>query len=1096
MNERRPESPQAASLRERAERVFREMLDSSLENLDVLSPETLRASLHELRVHQIELEMQNEDLLRAQAALDASRARYFDLYELAPVGYCTVSEKWQILETNLTAATLFGVERSALVGKSLSDFISKEDQELYYWCRKKLFDTRQPQQCDLRMARHDGTAFFAHLEVTAAKDEADAPVGHVALIDVTARKQAEDALREREAQMRSITESAQDAIIMMDHGGLISYWNPAAEAIFGYRREEALGRNLHGLLVPEPYHSAYRAAHPEFQRTGQGSAVGKTLEMAAIRKDGKEIAVSLSISAVALGGEWHSVGVVRDITAHKMATEASNRLAAIVDSSDDAIIGENLDGTITSWNRGAEKIFGYTSAEMEGTSILRLIPANQQLEEQGILGKIRRGQSVIHFETLRQTKDGELMDVSITASPIRDAAGKIIGMSKVARDITGRKRGEETLRASEARYAHLAEQSSVVAWEVDAQGLYTYVSQVAGRVWGYRPDELVGRKHFYDLHPESGREAFKASAFTAFARKQPFVDLVNAIQTKDGRQLWVSTNGSPIMNAEGTLCGYRGSDTDITERKLAQDALREAHLELEERVKNRTVELKRSNAQLQLLLASTAEAIYGIDTHGDCTFCNPACLRMLGYEREDELLGKNMHWQIHQKHADGTRFPVEECRIFRAFQANEASHVDDEVLWRADGTSFFAEYWSYPQRVDGVAVGAVVTFIDITERMQQEKARRQLTERLALATEAGQVGIWDYDIAANELVWDDQMFALYGITRDQFGGAYSAWTAGLHPDDRERGDQEIQAAISGEKDFDTEFRVVWPAGGIHHIRAMALVQRDADGKPLHMIGTNWDITEHKRAEIAVLQNVERAEEFARLKSRFVSMASHELRTPLANIMLACELLKNFGTTLPAERARSILSGLMTGVSSMVQTINDLLLAGKIDEGKLPFTPARFALLDFLNRCCQEVQPEPPSRIEIAFRDAGLGVTADERLLHHVLKNLLENALKYSPPDTKVELGVEAGPDSLTLSVRDRGIGVPVAEREFLFDAFSRASNVGDKPGSGLGLFIAQKCAQTHGGKMRYAPQPDGSVFSITIPLAATTDLNPDANPDG
>ena len=409
---------------------------------------------------------------------------------------------------------------------------------------------------------------------------------------------------------------------------------------------------------------------------------------------------------------------------------------------------------------------------------------------------------------------------------------------------------------------------------------------------------------------------------------------------------------------------------DITERKRTEEALLEAHLELEERVKSRTAELNQSKGQLQLLLDSTAEAIYGIDTQGECTFCNPACLRMLGYRRKDELLGKNMHWQIHHKHADGTRFPVEECRIIRAFQENEASHVDDEVLWRADGTSFPAEYWSYPQRIDGVAVGAAVTFIDITER--------------------------------------------------------------------------------------------------------------------------------KRAEAVVLQNVARAEELARLKSRFVSMASHELRTPLANIMIACELLKNFGTSMPAQRSQSILADLMTGVASMVQTIDDLLLAGKIEEGKLGFTPTSFLLLDFLRRCCLEVQPDLtlPSRVEIAFSNGALNVMADERLLGHVLKNLLENALKYSLADTKVELGVETGPDALTLSVRDRGIGVPVAERQFLFDAFSRASNVGAKPGSGLGLFIAQKCAQAHGGKMRYAPQPDGSVFSVTIPLAATTDLNPDANPDG
>ena len=310
-----------ASLRERAEKVFRETLDASLDKLDGLSPETLRASLYELRVHQIELEMQNDELRRAHAALDASRARYFDLYDLAPVGYCTVGEQGLILEANLTAATLLCVERGALVGRGMSAFIAKEGQDLYYLRRKNLLDTRQPQECDLQIVRHDGTAFFARLKITFARDENEAPVCRVALIDITAHKQAEDALRESEAQVRAITDSAQDAIIMMDHAGLISYWNPAAGSIFGYRREEALGRNLHDLLVPEPYHSAYRAAYPEFQRTGQGNAVGKTIEMAARRKDGKEIAVALSMSAVMLNGEWHSVGIVRDVTERKRAEE-------------------------------------------------------------------------------------------------------------------------------------------------------------------------------------------------------------------------------------------------------------------------------------------------------------------------------------------------------------------------------------------------------------------------------------------------------------------------------------------------------------------------------------------------------------------------------------------------------------------------------------------------------------------------------------------------------------------------------------------------------------------------------------------------------
>jgi len=142
--------------------------------------------------------------------------------------------------------------------------------------------------------------------------------------------------------------------------------------------------------------------------------------------------------------------------------------------------------------------------------------------------------------------------------------------------------------------------------------------------------------------------------------------------------------------------------------------------------------LRKSEEKIRLLLNSAAEAIHGIDMNGNCTFCNNSCLQLLGYKHQDELLGRNMHWLIHGKHTDGTHFPVEECRIFRAFQKGEGSHVDDEVLWRADGTSFPAEYWSYPQRHDGKVVGAVVTFLDITERKRAEEALRQANKKLTL----------------------------------------------------------------------------------------------------------------------------------------------------------------------------------------------------------------------------------------------------------------------------------------------------------------------------------------------------------------------------
>lgn len=125
-------------------------------------------------------------------------------------------------------------------------------------------------------------------------------------------------------------------------------------------------------------------------------------------------------------------------------------------------------------------------------------------------------------------------------------------------------------------------------------------------------------------------------------------------------------------------------------------------------IREKETALTGSEEQLRLLLNSTAEAIYGIDLDGNCTFCNPACLRLLGYTQADELIGKNMHWLIHHTRSDGAAFPIEECRIFRAFRQGEGAHVDDEVLWRANGTSFPAEYRSYPQHRNGQIVGAVV----------------------------------------------------------------------------------------------------------------------------------------------------------------------------------------------------------------------------------------------------------------------------------------------------------------------------------------------------------------------------------------------------
>ena len=169
--------------------------------------------------------------------------------------------------------------------------------------------------------------------------------------------------------------------------------------------------------------------------------------------------------------------------------------------------------------------------------------------------------------------DGEyrwIMDIGV---PRFDEDGSFHGYMGIAVDVTDRKLAEETLRESEVRFLELAEQSRTTHWEVDPEGLFTYVSDVSQATWGYRPDEVMGRMHFYDLHPEEGRDAFKAANFATMAQKQKFQDIVHAVRRKDGRLGWGSVNGIPVLNADGTLRGYQGSCTDVTERKLAEEAL-------------------------------------------------------------------------------------------------------------------------------------------------------------------------------------------------------------------------------------------------------------------------------------------------------------------------------------------------------------------------------------------------------------------------------------------------------------------------------------------------------------------------------------------
>ena len=308
----------AAELRAQAETLIRGKAAQSPEHLATLSPEVTRAMLHELQVHQIELELQNEELRRAQVALEESRARYYDLYDLAPVAYVTVSKPGLILEANLTTCTLLGLARSALVGQPFSRFILREDQDPYYLFRQRLFETGEPQVGEIRLAKLDGPPCWVHLAAITARDEGGAPVCRMTLSDITERKQAEETLRNRDARHSKMIANIGDVIVIIDREGINRYKSPNVEKLFGWRAEELVGVDALDKVHPDDLDSTRKVLGGLL---GEPNVI-RTTELRYRRKDGRYCWIEFTGVNLSHDPDIRGLlGNYRDITERKQAEE-------------------------------------------------------------------------------------------------------------------------------------------------------------------------------------------------------------------------------------------------------------------------------------------------------------------------------------------------------------------------------------------------------------------------------------------------------------------------------------------------------------------------------------------------------------------------------------------------------------------------------------------------------------------------------------------------------------------------------------------------------------------------------------------------------
>jgi PAS domain S-box-containing protein len=760
-------------------------------------------------------------------------------------------------------------------------------------------------------------------------------------------------------------------------------------------------------------------------------------------------------------------------------------LAAIVESSDDAILSKDTDGVIQSANAAAERVFGYSPAELIGKSVRMLIPPELQAEEDEILARIRRGERVEHFETVRLTKDNRRIDISLTVSPVRDASGRVVGASKIARDITERTRA----RALQARLAAIIASSTDAIVTKDLNGIIQSCNRACEQIFGYREEELVGRPVLVLIPPE--RHSEEDMILSKMRRGERVEHFETVRLTKDGRRLDISLSISPIKDDRGKIIGVAKIARDITEQKrLAR-------------------ELAAQQERFRVTLASIGDAVIASDIDGRVAFLNASAEAMTGWPAS-EAVGRSLD-DVFKIVNEKTRQPVQNPAALVVRSGNVVGLANHTVLIHRDGSERPIADSAAPIRDGaGVIAGAVLVFRDVTEQRRSEEALAEQREWLETTLESIGDAVIATDMQGRITFMNPVAEHLTGWRLDDArGAACAAIFRIIHERTRKPVESPVQRVLAEGVVVGLANHTVLLAkdGSERPIDDSGAPIRNRNGRIIGVVLVFRDITERRRAETekhSVAAERERlleseraarseAERASRVKDEFVAMVSHELRTPLNAILGWTHLMSQ--SAADRDIVARGLDVIARNTRVQAQLISDLLDMSRIVSGKLRLTIEKIDMRSLVEGAIETVQQSADAkRIPIQRRIATTNpIAGDPARIQQIIWNLLWNAVKFTPEGGTIVVDLRQRTSEVELSVTDTGVGI---RREFLPHIFERFEQGNPSitrrfGGLGLGLAIVKHLVELHGGAITADSEGEGkgARFCVRLPAGSGVEMS-------